>query len=143
MTDTEFRCPGGVERFRPMLRTLISASCVFALVLVGAGTQVDAESCSPTVIEREISGSVFTALKFSAASTCEWVVPTGVVSVDLLVVGGGGGASTGGGGGGGVLERSNYSVTSGETVNISVGERGPRKFKPWRSRFTRWGFVVW
>jgi len=122
--DTEFRCPGGAERFRPMLRTLISASCVFALVLVGTGTQANAESCSPTVIEREISGSVFTALKFSAASTCEWVVPTGVTSVDLLVVGGGGGASTGGGGGGGVRERSNYSVTSGETVNISVGEGG-------------------
>ena len=110
--------------FRVMLRSLISASCVFAFALVGAGSQVNAESCSPEVIEREISGSNFTALKFSDASTCEWVVPTGVTSVDLLVVGGGGGASTGGGGGGGVLERFNYSVTSGGTVSISVGAGG-------------------
>jgi len=56
-----------------------------------------------------------------------WTVPTGVISVDALVVGGGGGGGFdmgGGGGAGGVIYSQSYSVTPGATYNVFVGSGG-------------------
>ena len=59
---------------------------------------------------------------------CTWTVPTGVVSVRVLVVagGGGGGFSSGGSGGGagGMQEDLAYSVVGGQTIAITVGVGG-------------------
>lgn len=63
--------------------------------------------------------------------TDSWTVPSGVASVDVLVVagGGGGGANsadlvTGGGGGAGGLVLDTVPTTPGDTVSVSVGNGG-------------------
>jgi len=57
-----------------------------------------------------------------------FTVPDGVTEVDVLVVGGGGGGGAsphgGGGGAGGVVYESDYSVTGGQTISVSVGAGG-------------------
>ena len=57
-----------------------------------------------------------------------FTVPEGVSEVDVLVVGGGGGGGAsphgGGGGAGGVVYESDYSVTAGQTISVSVGAGG-------------------
>ena len=57
-----------------------------------------------------------------------WTVPTGVTSIQYLVVGGGGGGTEGagghGGGGGEVVTSPAYSVTPGTTMTITVGGGG-------------------
>jgi hypothetical protein len=63
---------------------------------------------------------------FTASGT--FSVPTGLTSVDVLVVAGGGagGADNGGGGGaGGLIFRPGFTVTPGGTVSVTVGDGGP------------------
>jgi hypothetical protein len=80
---------------------------------------------SPTTCDpvSSISGSN-TILKFTTVGTCNWSVPSGVSSVQALVVGGGGGGSSdvGGGGGGGQVVASTVNVSG--TVPITVGAGG-------------------
>jgi hypothetical protein len=64
-------------------------------------------------------------------TSSSWVCPTGVTSVEVLVVGGGGGASGGdyatgggGGGGGGVIYSSAYTVVPGTGYTVTVGSGG-------------------
>ena len=77
-------------------------------------------TCDPA---STISGSN-TILKFTTVGTCNWSVPSGVSSVQALVVGGGGGGSSdvGGGGGGGQVVASTVNVSG--TVPITVGAGG-------------------
>ena len=88
--------------------------------------------CSPTSDSSTFSG--YTVLTFSTTGTCTWTVPSGVTTLDsLLVVGGGGGGagaftvenSSGGGagGGGGAYFASTVSIPS--SVTIQVGAGGP------------------
>lgn len=69
-----------------------------------------------------------TVIPFTAAGTTSWTVPTGVTSVSVLVVagggGGGGGAFGGGGGGGGFVNKTNYAVTPGASITVTVGAGG-------------------
>ena len=55
-----------------------------------------------------------------------WTAPTGVTSVNYLVVGGGGGGGgpTGGGGGGGQVRQGTLSVTPGNSYPVTVGGGG-------------------
>ncbi len=53
-----------------------------------------------------------------------WTAPTGVTSIEVLVVGGGGGAGQGGGGGAGGFYYSSLYALSGSTVNVTVGAGG-------------------
>ena len=54
-----------------------------------------------------------------------FAVPTGISSVDVLVVAGGGGAGGfGGGGAGGLIYRPGFSVTPGGTIPVSIGSGG-------------------
>ena len=65
-------------------------------------------------------------------STSSWTAPTGVTSVDYLVVAGGGGGGTsiaigagcGGGGAGGYLAGTSLTVTPGTSYPITVGGGG-------------------
>ena len=66
-------------------------------------------------------------------ATGSWTAPTGVTSVDYLVVAGGasGGWRVGGGGGaGGLLQGTNLSVTPGTTYTITVGAGGAANTTP-------------
>lgn len=56
-----------------------------------------------------------------------FTVPSGVTSMEVLVVAGGGGGGQvigGGGGAGGLIYNSSYSVTGGQTLSITVGAGG-------------------
>lgn len=67
----------------------------------------------------------FCLIKFNQTTT--WTVPTGVNTIDILVVGGGGGGGTDGGGGGGggeVRSATGISVTSGSIGTATVGTGG-------------------
>jgi hypothetical protein len=77
-------------------------------------------TCSP--ISSTSSGN--TILKFTTVGTCNWAVPSGVSSVQALVVGGGGGGSSdvGGGGGGGQVVATSVNVSG--TIAIKVGAGG-------------------
>ena len=57
-------------------------------------------------------------------NTYSWTAPTGVTTVEALVVAGGGGGSQGGGGAGGLIYRSNYGVTAGSSYTVTVGQGG-------------------
>ena len=60
-------------------------------------------------------------------SATNWTAPTGVTSVEVLVIagGGGGGSDLGGGGGaGGLIYNSNFSVTPGTAYTVTVGAGG-------------------
>ena len=70
------------------------------------------------------------SIRFTSVGSTTWTVPSGVTSVNVLVVagGGGGGGSTdrtsGGGGAGGFVCRSGISVTVGQVINVTVGAGG-------------------
>jgi hypothetical protein len=56
-----------------------------------------------------------------------FTVPDGITQVDVLVVGGGGagsGSTSGGGGAGGLVWETNYSVTPGDNISVTVGAGG-------------------
>ena len=66
-------------------------------------------------------------------TTTSWTAPTGVTSIDVLVVAGGGsggncqangGTPGGGGGAGGLVYKSNFAVTPGTVYNVTVGAGG-------------------
>jgi hypothetical protein len=71
----------------------------------------------------------FSTVTFTSTSTCNWSVPEGVTSVDVLVVGGGGGGSAnrtstgagGSGGGGGVYNATSVPVSGSVTVTVGSG----------------------
>lgn len=68
----------------------------------------------------------FVVQMFTATGPGTFTVPTGVSSVDVLVVGGGGagGGIGGGGGAGGVVYRPALPVTPGGTISYAVGAGG-------------------
>ena len=65
-----------------------------------------------------VSGVTYNIETITSTGTSTWVAPSGVSSIEYLIVGGGGG--NGGGGGGGVLTGT-YSVTAGSSYSINVG----------------------
>ena len=67
-----------------------------------------------------VSGVTYNLETITSTGTSTWVAPSGVSSIEYLIVGGGGGGGNGGGGGGGVLTGT-YSVTVGSSYSINVG----------------------
>ena len=68
-----------------------------------------------------------TVVSFTTVGTTTWTAPTGVTSVEVLVVAGGGGGGYemgGGGGGGGVLYNSAFPVTPTTVYTVTVGGGG-------------------
>jgi titin len=71
-----------------------------------------------------------TILTYSIVRSYTWTAPTGITSIDYLVVGGGGGSGGGydtgggGGGGGGMVLSGTLSVTPGTVYDIVVGDGG-------------------
>ena len=73
----------------------------------------------------------------SFTSSGVFSVPSGLTSVDVLVVAGGGGSGDwgGGGGAGGLIYRPGFPVTPGGTVTVTVGDGGAAA--PWPNPGTR------
>lgn len=63
---------------------------------------------------------------FNVSGSFSFVIPQGVSTVRATAMGGGGGASNGHqpGGGGGFVNCSNVSVSSGQTISVTVGAGG-------------------
>jgi hypothetical protein len=96
---------------------------VFAITTYLPSTAATAASCVPTVSS---SGSDV-VLTFINTSNCDWVVPSGVTRLRVLLIGGGGGGGFdigGGGGAGGFREASNVVTTPGEVVTMKAGVGG-------------------
>jgi outer membrane protein OmpA-like peptidoglycan-associated protein len=85
----------------------------------------------------ETIDGLYTVQTFSTTGTCQWSVPTGITSLDSLVVAGGGGGGSGtitfapddgaGGGGGGagqVVETTSRTVAQTQVITIVVGAGG-------------------
>jgi hypothetical protein len=94
------------------------------------GTTTASGTCASAVGETSyvtatFEVNTFCLLKFTTGTT--WTVPTGVTSIDILVVGGGGGGGTDGGGGGGggeVRQATGVSVSGGVSGTATVGLGG-------------------
>ena len=74
----------------------------------------------------ETTDGADTVLVFSNTSACDWTVPAGVTTIDLLLVGGGGGggARVGGGGGGGAVVTQSAVALGFPVYTITVGAGG-------------------
>ena len=86
----------------------------------------DAVTYKGTGATQSVLGNT-TVLSFTSTGTTTWAVPTGVTSLNVLVVGGGGGGGArggGGGGAGGYQASSTYAVTPGSTITLGVGAGG-------------------
>ena len=82
------------------------------------GVTIDSTSTSVSLVGARC------VIKFLTVGSYSVTVPANKTSLDYLVVGGGGGGGSGGGGGGGVLQGSNFAVTPGASLNLSVGAGG-------------------
>jgi mucin-19 len=83
----------------------------------------NSKTCSPS----SQTASGYTILTFTNTGPCNWSVPAGVTSADVLTIGGGGAGGGGVGGGGGAgefIETTRSGLTGGSTVLISVGAGG-------------------
>ena len=83
----------------------------------------NSKTCSPS----SQTASGYTILTFTNTGPCNWTVPAGVTSADVLTIGGGGAGGGGVGGGGGAgefIETTGRGLTGGSTVLISVGAGG-------------------
>ena len=88
-------------------------------------------NCSTPTESTYVDGSdTYTVKTFTdVAANCDWTVPSGVTSIESVIVGGGGGAgfgNCGGGGGGGRLLVSNspINVVAGTALSLTVGAGG-------------------
>ena len=88
-------------------------------------------NCSTPTESTYVDGSdTYTVKTFTdVAANCDWTVPSGVTSIETVIVGGGGGAgfgNCGGGGGGGRLLVSNapINVVAGTALSLTVGAGG-------------------
>lgn len=118
------------KRFR--ISAAVFAATILASLFSPISHAVD-PNCAPTSDTSTVAG--FTILTFSTTGTCTWTVPSGVTSLDtLLVVGGGGGGAGaytvqnssggGGGGGGGAYLASSVSIPSSVTIQVGSGGSG-------------------
>jgi hypothetical protein len=101
---------------------------------IGIGTTNPTSSLSvngSTVIGTQILDMTGLSTTFTTVGSNTFAVPAGVTKISAVLIGGGGagGASGGGsggngGGGGGLIYVNEYSVTPGQTLNITVGAGG-------------------
>lgn len=122
-------------KLKGFLAVLLSSALVFAVPALPSSAAVDpcaatitragVAATSSDVVVGPISGTVYCLAEFkTVASDYTFVIPSGITSIDYLIVGGGGGGASGGGGGGGVLQDTDYSVSPGSTFDVTVGAGG-------------------
>ena len=92
---------------------------------------IRAKDAASNVSDRAFSITVLAPVYQSFTSSGTFSVPSGVSSVNVLVVAGGGSGGsehgstgTGGGGAGGLIDRPGFTVTPGGTVSVTVGNGG-------------------
>ena len=88
---------------------------------------IRAKDAASNIADREFNIVVYAPTQQSFTSSGTFSVPSGISSVNVLVVAGGGGAGSvhsGGGGAGGLVYRPGFTVTPGGTVTVTVGDGG-------------------
>jgi hypothetical protein len=112
----------------PLIR-LILLSFLFSFISIQSAHSVD---CATTTFS---AGST-RYVKITSAAGCTWLIPSGVTSLDFVLVGGGGGGSGGGsssginlggggGGAGGVVRiYTSYAVVGNNNLTLTVGSGG-------------------
>jgi hypothetical protein len=116
-----------------MKKSIVFIFGILALSFVNAQ---DVSVLGPFEIEGGWSNEVVTAegkteyvVAFTDTTTPHsFTVPSGVHSMEYLVVaggGGGGGYHGGGGGAGGMLQGNGLAVNPGDTITVTVGQGGP------------------
>lgn len=98
------------------------------VVIVSYSTSSATPTCVPEETQyTDDTGTTYRIVAFKDTGSCTWTVPTGVTSVDYLVVGGGGGGGhrAGGGGGAGGRLTGTATVDDDSTATIVVGTGGP------------------
>ena len=88
------------------------------------GSPATAVTNTDVTVTPPVSPNIYCVAQFKSTTSYSFTVPAGITKVDYLVVGAGGGGASGGGGGGGVLQGTDYSVTPGASIAISVGAGG-------------------
>jgi hypothetical protein len=122
--------PGGITATgsaSPITVTGLTNGTPYTFTVVATNSVGDsASSSASTAVTPNIA---LTRTVFTSGSGT-WTAPSGVTSVDYLLVGGGGGGGggsgtgSGGGGGGGSVKTGTLSVTPGESYNYTVGSGG-------------------
>jgi hypothetical protein len=118
-------------RFRALSIVGVFA-CLFSTIMpITMQQSAHALNCSTPTESTYVDGSdTYTVKTFTdVAANCDWTVPSGVTSIESVIVGGGGGAgfgNCGGGGGGGRLLVSNapINVVAGTALSLTVGAGG-------------------
>ena len=96
---------------------------------------IRAKDVNSNTSDRAFSLTVLAPVQQSFTSSGTFSVPSGVTSVNVLVVAGGGAGGGplspafnggGGGGAGGLIYRPGFTVTPGGTVSVTVGDGGAR-----------------
>jgi len=82
---------------------------------------IRAADVNSNTADREFTLTIEAPLVETFTSSGTFSVPSGVSTVDVLVVAGGGGGPRGGGGAGGLIYRPGFPVTPGGTVSVTVG----------------------
>lgn len=116
------------------MATVPAATASITVTPVKSHTSASITVNGSTVISGNASGEISLAMGVNTisvvvtaqdASTKTYTLSvTRGFSVDYLVVAGGGGGASGGGGGGGVLTANNYVISSGQTLQVTVGSGG-------------------
>ena len=91
---------------------------------VDAGTSTGETRNANNYYSGALAGSPTYTVFNSTPGGGTWTVPTGVTTVEALIVAGGGAGGYmygGGGGGGGIVHHPNFSVTAGASVTVTVG----------------------
>jgi len=101
------------------------------VITLGYDTSGNNNNWTAVNITPPIPNSAPNVLYYGTPGTYTWVAPTGVTSVNYLVVAGGGGGggnnhtvATGGGGGAGGMLTGTLSVTPGTSYTVTVGSGG-------------------
>ena len=122
-----------LNRFSRKTKGSVAASLAGTLVLALSVSLPNAQAAptpgpvwNPCSFEHTNIGSR-NIIQFKNVGDCDYTIPAGVTSVDVMVVagGGGGGAVYGGGGSGGqVLKANAVPVTPGTSIVVTVGAGG-------------------
>ena len=124
--------PSNIQRRSPRFGHLsgLSRTLAGALILaVGFATSATAQDLTPD--RSVIRGDGKRVVTFSTVASGTWTIPNGVTEVEVLVVGGGGAGARSssfdspGGGAGGLYYSTNWSVTPGASVGVTVGAGAP------------------
>jgi hypothetical protein len=103
---------------RARARAAALGAVVFATSLVTSGPVASAAPVGPSC---NTAGGIVTCTFLPIGAMVPWVVPAGVTSVRALVIGGKGGSSGAVAGGNSSISYGTFTVTPGETLQISVG----------------------